>query len=223
MGSADLVKKLKEFVLEEGAAVCGTTSVKDIKNEFDLPKEKIKNLNYAISIGFKLSDSVIEQIIDYPTKLYFHHYRMANMFLDQLALRVVAKIELKNFSALSIPASFMVDWKSQSSYLSHKKIANLCGLGWIGRNNLLVSPEFGSYLRFATILTDLKLPHSEPLDFGCGDCFLCLKKCPAGAIKEKPSDFDHIACYNKLDEFKKRNLVAQHICGICVKSCKPKA
>ncbi|MDP8216367.1 MAG: hypothetical protein P9L98_03495 [Candidatus Kaelpia imicola] len=223
MEGKELVNKLESFILGERAAVFGTAFVESIKSEFKLSQGEMEGLDHAISFGFKLSSAVLDGIIEYPTKLYFHHYRMVNMFLDQLSLKVVRIIEKEGFRALAIPASQIVDWKRQTSYLSHKKVAYLSGLGWIGRNNLLVHPEFGSQLRFATVLTSLKLPSKEPLGFGCGDCRLCISSCPVGAITDDPEDFNHLACYNKLDEFKKKNFVGQHICGICVKVCRVKA
>jgi epoxyqueuosine reductase len=218
----EFLTRLKNYALEQGAVLFGTASVKEIKDEFKLLEEESRGLDYAISFGFKLSDAVLDGIREHPTKLYFHHYRMVNMFLDQLSLKMAGVIEREGFKALAIPASQIVDWKEQSSHLSHKRVAYLAGLGWIGRNNLLVNPRFGSRLRFATILTDVELPFKEPMAFGCGDCELCMSVCPAGAIKRDPKDFDHMACYNKLDQFKKRNLVGQHICGICVKVCREK-
>ncbi len=222
MEDVDLVKKLKEFVFREKAALFGACCIKGIKNEFNFSKEELEDLDYAVSIAYRLSGKVLEQIQDHPTKLYYHHYRMVNMFLDQLALKISNILQTEGYKALPIPVSQIIDWKKQKSHLSHKKIAYMAGLGWIGRNNLLVTPEYGAQVRLVTILTDLELPQKKLLEFGCGDCFDCIPDCPAGAIKENPRDFGHIACYNKLDEFRKKNFVGQHICGICVKSCRPK-
>jgi epoxyqueuosine reductase QueG len=60
----------------------------------------------------------------------------------------------------------------------------------------------------------------KPVRKDCGDCRFCVKICPSGAIKDKPSEFDHIKCFEKLKEFQKQRLVDQYICGICVKACK---
>lgn len=222
MKRADLIERIKAFVLAEGACVFGTAKIKSIKEEFDFSPDELNDLDYAFSFGFRLSSKILEQIKDHPTKLYFHHYRTVNMFLDQLALKVSNLLQKEGYLAVAIPASQIIDFKTQRAHLSHKKIACLAGLGWIGRNNLLVSPLYGSQLRLVTLLTNLELPESRVLEFGCGDCFSCIEVCPVNAIKEKPEDFDHLACYNKLDEFRKKNFVGQHICGICVKICRGK-
>ncbi len=217
-----LIQNIKDFCINEGAALFGTTCIKDIKSEFNFSLPELDGLDYAISIAFRLSQKILDQIQDHPTKLYFHHYRMVNMFLDQLALKVTNILQGHGYQAIPIPASQIIDWKNQIAHLSHKKIAYLAGLGWIGRNNLLVTPEYGAQVRLVTILTDLELPVPQPMNFGCGNCSACIEVCPVKAIKENPEKFDHIACYNKLDEFRRKNFVGQHICGICVKVCRGK-
>jgi epoxyqueuosine reductase QueG len=100
-------------------------------------------------------------------------------------------------------------------------VGRLAGLGWIGRNNLLVHPEFGCQFRLATVLTDMPLEPDQPLDRDCGGCFKCLAACPAAAIRPNPKDFDHLACFEKLKEFRRSGIVGQFICGVCVKACRP--
>lgn len=58
------------------------------------------------------------------------------------------------------------------------------GLGWIGKHTNLVSPQFGSWLLLAEILTTLALPADEPGSDLCGSCSLCIQACPTGAITE---------------------------------------
>jgi len=163
-------------------------------------------------------DAVIEDIEDKPTPLYFHHYRQLNFFLDRAAYLVAMFIQDRGFRVLPIPASQTIDWKNQKGHLSHKRIGELAGLGWIGRNNLLVHPEWGARFRLVTVLTNMPLEADRPLEEDCGDCRKCLPVCPVHAIKRK-EDFDHWACYEKLNEFHKLPLIGQHICGICVKAC----
>jgi epoxyqueuosine reductase QueG len=95
------------------------------------------------------------------------------------------------------------------------------GLGWWGRNNLLVNPRFGSQFRLASVLTDAPLEADAPLDHDCGRCAACVNVCPAEAIKAKREDFRLDLCYAKLCEFTRIPFVGQHICGVCVKACHP--
>ena len=209
---------LKSFAMENGASLFGAADIAEIKKEFSLLPES--NLNTAVSIAFRLSRAVLNTIHDSPTKLYFHHYKQANYFLDNLGLRIANFIQERGFNAMPIPASQVIDREAQKGHISHRKIAQLAGLGRIGRNNLLVTPDFGAGVRLATILTDLPLEYDEPLKKqDCGQCMECVSLCPAGAIKEKTEDFDRMACYGQLDIFRKKCQIGHHICGICVKAC----
>lgn len=214
---------LRDFALRHGAALFGVADVRRLREEFfGLPRPIIERLDYGISLAVRLSEAVIEGIEDKPTKLYFYHYRQLNLFLDQLALRITSFIQKEGSQALPVPSSQIIDWEKQRGHLSHKKVAREAGLGWKGRNNLLVNPRFGSGIRLVTILTDFPLKTDQRGELDCGDCKACVAVCPAGAIKEKKEDFDYLSCYRKLDYFRKECHIGHHICGVCIKACKKK-
>jgi len=213
--------QLKKVALVSGASLFGVCDLSRLKGKFlDLSPEVIKGLDRGISLAVRLSDKIIDSIEDRPTKLYYYHYRQINYFLDRISLGVTQFIQNRGWNALPIPASQTIDWENQRGHLSHKEVAQQAGLGWMGRNNLVVNPDFGSRIRLVTVLTDFPLPCDKPIEDGCFDCRDCLEICPAGAIKEKLEDFDRVACYKKLDEFRKICKIGHHICGICVKACK---
>jgi len=213
-------QELKKIARDLGAALFGVADVREVKKKFHFSGEILKDLDYAVSIGLRLSDPILEEIKDAPTKLYYHHYRQANMALDQIAFRLSNFIQSKGFRALPVPASQIIDWEKQRGHLSHKKIGFLAGLGFVGRNNLLVNPQIGAHFRLVTILTNMPSRPDSPIEVDCGSCRACIEVCPVGAIKEKKEDFDHIKCYEKLKEFRNKRIVGQFICGICVKACK---
>ncbi|MDP2921488.1 MAG: 4Fe-4S binding protein [Candidatus Omnitrophota bacterium] len=214
--------ELKQFAQDLGISLFGVALVRGIKKEFLFSDETLRDLDYTISLGLRLSDGILEDITSFPTKIYFHHYRQANALLDQIAFKVSNFIQDKGYRALPAPASQIIDWEKQTAHLSHKKIGELSGLGFIGRNNLLVNPDIGSRFRLVTILTNMPLEPDKKLKSSCGKCRACITVCPAGAIKEKKEDFDHIKCFEKLKEFRDKRLVDQFICGVCVKACKGK-
>jgi len=212
--------ELKKFSQAQGADLFGVADIRNIKKDFLLSRDLLEKLDQAICLGIRLSGSILEEIENAPTRLYFHHYRTVNALLDQIALKTANYIQNKGYLALPIPASQILDWQNQKAHLSHKKLGVLAGLGWIGRNNLLVNEKLGSQFRLASILTSLPLKTDKPVRKDCGDCRFCVKICPSGAIKEQAEDFDHNRCFEKLKEFQKQRLVDQYICGICVKVCK---
>jgi len=213
---------LKRFCQDLGVDLFGVADINKIKKDFILAQNLSEKFERAISLGVRLSKSILEEIKDAPTRLYFHHYRTLNALLDQIALKTTNHIQRKGYSALPIPASQIIDWQKQVAHLSHKRIGYLAGLGWIGRNNLLVNENLGSQFRLVSILTDMPLKIDVPLRKDCGKCRLCVKICPAAAIKENFSEFEHKKCFEKLQEFQKQRLVDQYICGICVRICRGK-
>jgi len=209
----------KRFCCGLGIDLFGVADICGIKDDFALSKKVLERFDKAVCLAVRLSAGILEEITQAPTRLYFHHYRTANVFLDQAAIRIANFIQKKGYSALPIPASQILDWKNQRAHLSHKELAISAGLGWLGRNNLLVNKRLGSQLRLASILTDMPLKLDKPVKEDCGACRLCVTACPASAIKDNPLDFDHIKCFEKLKEFQKLRLTDQYICGVCVNAC----
>lgn len=216
----NLSTEIKEFTLARGADLAGIAELSRISPERILiSPEVVQKMKHAVVAGIRLSQAILDEITDHPTRTYYHHYRMVNMALDQLALRITGFLQSKGFSAYPVPASQIIDWKSQKAIFSHKHAAVQAGLGWMGRNNLLVTPEYGAQVRLVSVLTDAALEPSHPLDRDCGSCRACLDACPAQAIKDDPGAFDHLRCYEQIDSFVRSHLVGQHICGICVRAC----
>lgn len=212
---------LEGFSRRTEIEIFGVADITQVRSEFRLNRELRDSFGRAVVLGKRVLDSVLDDIDDRPTALYFHHYRQLNFFLDRTALLLASFIRDRGFRALPIPASQLVDWEKQQAHLSHKKLGRLAGMGWIGRNNLLVHPEFGSQFRLVTVLTDMPLEAGRPSAGDCGECYRCLASCPAGAIQAKQEDFDHLACFEKLKEFRRSGIVGQFICGVCVKACHP--
>jgi|UniRef100_A0A7V3PTN9 epoxyqueuosine reductase len=212
--------ELESLARARGVALFGIAEISKIKtDDLLLPKEIISRLPYAISLALPLSKPVLDLLTDHPDLLYEHHYRQLNFALDRIALDITLYLQNNGYAALPIPASQVIDWENQRGHLSHKRIAIGAGLGWLGRNNLLVTPEYGAQVRLVTILTDLELEPGTPLNQDCGQCRRCLDVCPANAIREKPEEFDHYACFEKLKEFQRQRYVHQFICGLCVRAC----
>ncbi len=214
---------LRKFVFDEGASLFGVAKMAAAEKWiYALSSKTLKELDRAISVGFHLSNRVLEDIETGPTKLYYFHYQRVNVFLDELGLKVTNFIQSAGWEALPIPASQLVDWEHQRAHVSHKHVAVQAGLGWIGRNNLLVSPSFGSRQRLITVLTNMPLRTDEPMSWGCGECRACLSSCPSSSIKEDPADFDHLGCYHQIKALVKAAGISQNICGLCVKACRGK-
>lgn len=69
-----------------------------------------------------------------------------------------------------------------SAAVMEKVYAARAGLGWIGKNGLLVNGRYGSWLVLGEIITNLVFDYDEPAAQQCGQCRLCLEACPRGAF-----------------------------------------
>ncbi|MDP2830901.1 MAG: hypothetical protein Q8O02_01470 [Candidatus Omnitrophota bacterium] len=213
---------LKKICLKEGLDLFGVADISGIKNEFQISPKTLQNLDKAVCLGLRLSQSILSEMEEKPTKLYFHHYKIINSFLDQAALKLGNFIQKQGYAALAIPATQIIDWEKNSAHLSHRRLGVKAGLGWIGRNNLLVNERLGSQFRLVSILTDMPLAIDKPSRKDCGDCRLCVRMCPAGAIQEDFLNFDHQKCFEKLKSFQSQRQVEQFVCGVCVNACRGK-
>ena len=82
--------------------------------------------------------------------------------------------------------------------LLEKEFAQLAGLGWIGKNTLLLNSRAGSWFFLAALLTDEKLPVNEPVTTSqCANCTACLEVCPTDAFVE-PYVLDARKCISYL-------------------------
>lgn len=194
--------------------------------KLDAPSVYAPKLRYAISIIVKLSDSVFETITDKPSYVYFQHYRAANALLDNIAFRLTQEIEKLGYNALPVASSQSLGKENKyDGVISHKTVAVLSGLGFVGKSGLFLSSDFGSKVRLCSVLTDLPLESDLPIiENGCGDCNACKNCCPAGAIYgEIPKtngerNFDAELCSNYM-KTNFQDIGRGSVCGICIKVC----
>ena len=89
-----------------------------------------------------------------------------------------------------IDADFSARCFVDSAPIFEKRYAVEAGLGWIGRQSLLITPQFGSFVLLGEIVMTAECnEYDKPLEMvGCGGCRRCVDACPNGAIKERHID-----------------------------------
>jgi epoxyqueuosine reductase len=116
-----------------------------------------------------------------------------SLFLERVARAVVDRLERKGRRVLAVHTEDEFDPVNRVGLVSLKVLAKAAGLGWQGRSLLIVSPRYGPIHRWIGVLTDMELRGSTAIPNQCGDCTLCVEKCPAGALNLVEFD-DHPAC-----------------------------
>jgi epoxyqueuosine reductase QueG len=201
-----------------------------------LLEKKFDGYNFGISIGQKLDDTIVDKVINGPTKEYYDHYRQANTDLARISERICEELnknDIQTFSVSPTVSTSELDtiyFNSLRTDLSHKMVATRAGLGWIGKTDLFISGVFGPRLRLVSILLKTSVQSkTKPLDISrCGNCNICVEICPAKAANGKLWDitveredfFDPWKCRNQCTEFGRIRLgMDARICGICVAAC----
>ena len=141
--------ELKSILLQKGASEVGFADLKktELYNTFGYP--------FGISIVLALNPITLKDIENGPTKIYHLEYERVNNLLDDLSI-IGAKFlndrgyKFKSFEAKTSHEGFIPDIK-HTTYLPHKTLATLSGIGWIGKCALLVTQKYGSAIRLNSI------------------------------------------------------------------------
>lgn len=193
-------------------------------------KPRVARFPRAMSIGVKMPLAIVDQLSRHDDKAVAlayrsHGYEIINFRLDQIASRLSSALQSEGYRSFPVPASQTVDRERHYGLFSHKLAAHLAGLGWIGKSCLLVTPEVGPRVRWASILTDAPLEAAQPLAQRCGACVECVGACPPHAFagrnfqadEPREARFDVFKCYEY--QRQEREQIDSILCGMCVYVC----
>ena len=148
----------------------------------------------SLRMDYLPGDTRMTQLLGEPDKAYVSRYALGRDYhklirkrLQQLAERIQAQIGPFGFRAF-------VD----SAPVLEKALASKAGLGWIGKNTLLLNKQAGSWFFLGELFVDLPLPVDAPhASEHCGRCQACLEICPTAAILA-PQQLDARRCISYL-------------------------
>lgn len=192
-----LLMSLKQEI-QQKLTVKGADFVKFVSLS-QLHAVQTKGFSVAVIFGIALSAEYLQyisKIQDYVQNMIENkqvgqdEFYLKERQTDQMADELENLLIQKEYAAYSqsedhVYLTGFYNSETKSTPLPHKTIAGLAGLGWIGKHNLLVTPEYGSAISMCTVLTDAPLPVEgnvlqEPQ---CGSCQICQFVCPPNAIK----------------------------------------
>ena len=212
-----LTVRLKSLTKSEGADLVGIAPVQRFRNvpKGYAPKDILRSAKFTITLGIHLLDSVVETT---PSREYAIHTRVVNSELNRIAYRIARFLEDSGYVAIPIPASYPSDSSKHMGDLSHRHAAVFAGSGQIGRNNLLITPRYGPRVRLVTLVTNAPLKSGPPLKLDiCEGCDICIRACPAGALKNGKTDKKKCRAYS--EEIRKKFDLDSRYCGLCIKVC----
>jgi epoxyqueuosine reductase QueG len=162
------------------------------------------------AIDARLSDGTADKV---TWNIYAKEYDALNKALDAVAREIAQR-----FSGVVIPPVTGETVKKVEDYygktISHRVVAEHAGLGWRGKNELLVNERLSCALRFASIITCLPLPHGKKLNTSCNGCTACMEACAILKNKSKLSNY-RANCM----QFIMKLGLEKDVCGKCIKAC----
>lgn len=113
-----------------------------------------------------------------------------------------------------------------SAPIAEKSFAQQAGLGWIGKNKLLISPQFGSFCFIGVLLINKEMLYDAPMSDKCGTCMRCIDACPTKALNNGVLDARRCISYLTLEtkkdvpeDLKSRMNAYVKGCDICAEVC----
>lgn len=229
----DMENQLLDSALAWGADYFGIADLTPAHNAIlEQSGAEIAEYPRSISIGIALFHTIVNQLsrrseravaVSYRS----HCYDVINVRLDQVVSRIASILQRKGYRAFPIPAAKRVDDDRICAIFSHKLSAHLAGLGWIGKNCLLITPDMGPRVRWGTVLTDAPLATTgRPIEEGCGDCHECVDICPVRGFTGQPFRaeepravrFDASKCDRYFSKMKEKDAETA-VCGLCLYTC----
>jgi epoxyqueuosine reductase len=182
---------------EKGADLVGFVDAAQFPQEEDnnlSPNYYLPSAKTVIVVGLKLVDALWNKLsgtydVHSTNALsYLQHYNYD--LLDYIAVQTARFIEDQGYDAYPIQAR--TDSKHERvfvGYFPFKDVASLAGLGVIGKNDMILTHEFGPRARLVVVITDVEFEGEQVVDVApqttdevCGPCTLCIDSCPVKAI-----------------------------------------
>lgn len=216
----ELTEELKELLCRQGAELVGVGDISQIPNCV---------YKTGVAVAVPIPKKIIRELQKAPTKEYYDLYGALNKKLNKIVMAGEKFLKNKGFEAYAQTTDRVKVDQDNISKLPHKTVAVRAGLGWIGKNCLLVTSKYGAAIRISSLLTNAPLVCAEPITQSqCGRCALCVEKCPAQALKgtlwetgiQREKLIDVKKCFEKQVEIMYEETgIKKDLCGKCFAVC----
>ncbi len=214
--------------VEELSDICGVADLLSDKDKLiENYGEEILKYPYAIVIGHKMKEEIIEKIPlsyndDNIAQEYLNEYHNSHQRIRKISEKIAKHVNDEGYNTIILDVSGDSEEINLKRSFSNKASANIAGVGWIGKNNLLTTREYGPRLTWATILTDAPLEDytGSSMKSQCGDCKMCSRACPGNAIKDvndPGKSYDPEKCGKYI--FSRQTEGHPLACGMCLYIC----
>lgn len=217
----DLKQELLEILRENGAVLCGAADISDVTPDPALP--------YGVAVAVALPREIVNDLKIAPTLAYRDAYHALNAKLNEIVTCGAEFLRSRGYDAVPQTTNYVQTDAEFRSELPHKSVAVRAGIGWIGRNGLLITEQFGGAVRLSSLMTNAPLEADTPqFQNRCGGCRLCVDACPAHALTGvdwKPGMmreelFDWSGCNEtQIRRMKEATGIEQDLCGLCFAVC----
>lgn len=153
---------------------------RDMRRRFD-PSELLPNARSIIVVGmnYASAEGAGTPTDMEPDRAIFARYARGDDYHDVMTPRLRELLAyLKELAGEGAEGRVYVD----TGPLLEREVAQRAGLGWFGKNTLLINTKRGSYFLLGEIITNVPLPRDSPAIGGCGTCTRCIDACPTQAI-----------------------------------------
>lgn len=141
-------------------------------------RESAMHLLPRARTAFVVTQNYAQPLLEAPDRIRVARYAQHRDYHNVLRRRLKRWVSRAQSFAPDAEFRICVD----SAPLLERELAHRAGLGWFGKNTMLIDSRRGSWFLIATVLTTLDLPPDAPSPGGCGTCTACIDACPTGAI-----------------------------------------